>query len=168
MPVLLSDCLLIVVVQSLSHVQLFATPWTAAHQAPLSFTVSRSLLSQLYSLIQQHHSYDALYFMKLFFPHQVADYIFQRWPHQYVYPIPHHRLTRSLSFLWRGEGSVFPLFESQWDYDGCDRGKMTDGVCVTSGSVSCLIRHFRFTVPPCCEEALRSSRVSTDLRCVSA
>ena len=33
-----------VVVQSLSHVQLFATPWTAAHQAPLSSTISRSLL----------------------------------------------------------------------------------------------------------------------------
>ena len=28
----------------LSHVQLFVTPWIAAHQAPLSFTVSRSLL----------------------------------------------------------------------------------------------------------------------------
>ena len=32
------------VVQSLSCVQLFATPWTAAHQASLSFTISRSLL----------------------------------------------------------------------------------------------------------------------------
>ena len=32
------------VVQSLSRVQLFATPWTAAPQAPLSFTVSQSLL----------------------------------------------------------------------------------------------------------------------------
>ena len=31
-------------VQSLSHVQLFATPWTAAHQASLSFTTSQSLL----------------------------------------------------------------------------------------------------------------------------
>ena len=30
-------------VQLLSHVQLFATPWTAAHQASLSFTISRSL-----------------------------------------------------------------------------------------------------------------------------
>ena len=30
--------------QLLSHVQLFATPWTAAHQASLSFTVSQSLL----------------------------------------------------------------------------------------------------------------------------
>ena len=34
----------VVVVQSLSRVQLFATPWTAAPQAPLSFTISWSLL----------------------------------------------------------------------------------------------------------------------------
>ena len=33
-----------VVVQLLSHVQLFATPWTAVHQASLSFTISWSLL----------------------------------------------------------------------------------------------------------------------------
>ena len=33
-----------IVVQSLSHVQLFVTPWTAAHQASLSFTNSWSLL----------------------------------------------------------------------------------------------------------------------------
>ena len=31
-------------VQLLCHVLLFATPWTAAHQAFLSFTISRSLL----------------------------------------------------------------------------------------------------------------------------
>ena len=33
-----------VVVQWLSHVWLIATPWIAAHQAPLSFTVSQILL----------------------------------------------------------------------------------------------------------------------------
>ena len=33
-----------VVVQSLSCVQLFATPWTTVLQAPLSFTVSQSSL----------------------------------------------------------------------------------------------------------------------------
>ena len=33
-----------VVVHSLSRVQLFATPWAAAHQTSLSFTISRSLL----------------------------------------------------------------------------------------------------------------------------
>ena len=32
---------LIVIVQSLSRVQLFATPWTVAHQAPLSMRFSR-------------------------------------------------------------------------------------------------------------------------------
>ena len=32
------------VVQSLSHVQPFSTPWTAAYQASLSFTISSSLL----------------------------------------------------------------------------------------------------------------------------
>ena len=31
-------------VQSLSHVQFFATPWTAAHQASLSITNSQTLL----------------------------------------------------------------------------------------------------------------------------
>ena len=37
---LLSDLLLF----SCSHVWLLVTPWTAAHQAPLSFTISQSLL----------------------------------------------------------------------------------------------------------------------------
>ena len=36
--------MVVAVVQSLSHVQLFVTPWTAACQASLSFTISRSLL----------------------------------------------------------------------------------------------------------------------------
>ena len=43
----LTGCLLFsclsVFVQSLSHVQLFATPWTAARQASVSFTISQSL-----------------------------------------------------------------------------------------------------------------------------
>ena len=36
--------LIVVVVQSLSRVRLFATPWTAAHQASLSFSISQRLL----------------------------------------------------------------------------------------------------------------------------
>ena len=35
------------IVQSLSHVWFFATPWTAACQASLSFTISRNLLKRL-------------------------------------------------------------------------------------------------------------------------
>ena len=41
---LTSQFFVVVVVQSLSHVQLFATPWTAAHQASMSFSISQSLL----------------------------------------------------------------------------------------------------------------------------
>ena len=33
-----------VVVQSLNHIQHFATSWTVAHQASLSFTISQRLL----------------------------------------------------------------------------------------------------------------------------
>ena len=47
-----------VVSQSLSHVQLFATPWTAACQAPLSFTISRSLLK--FMSIQLSHPLSSL------------------------------------------------------------------------------------------------------------
>ena len=44
-------------VQSLSRVQLFATPWTAAHQASLSITNSRSLLKlmSIESVIPSSH-----------------------------------------------------------------------------------------------------------------
>ena len=44
-------------VQLLSHVQLFATPWTAAHQASLSFAVSQSLLKlmSIESMIPSNH-----------------------------------------------------------------------------------------------------------------
>ena len=37
----------VVVVQSLCHVRLFVTQWTAAHQAPLSYTISQSMLKFL-------------------------------------------------------------------------------------------------------------------------
>ena len=44
-------------VQSLSHVQLFATPWTAARQASLSITNSQSLLKlmSIESLMPSNH-----------------------------------------------------------------------------------------------------------------
>ena len=36
------------VVQSLSHVWLFATPWTAPYQASLSFTIFQNLLKLMF------------------------------------------------------------------------------------------------------------------------
>ena len=37
----------VVVVESLSRVQVFVTQWTAAHQASLSFTISRNRYFQI-------------------------------------------------------------------------------------------------------------------------
>ena len=44
-----------VVVQLLSHVQCFATPWTAARQASLSFTISRAgkVMSLLFNMLSR-------------------------------------------------------------------------------------------------------------------
>ena len=49
--------LIAVVVQSLSHVQLFATLWTAALQASLSFTISQRLLNlmSIKSVMRSNH-----------------------------------------------------------------------------------------------------------------
>ena len=47
----------IVVVQSLSRVRLFSTPWTAARQTPLSFIISWSLLKlmSIGSVVTSNH-----------------------------------------------------------------------------------------------------------------
>ena len=47
----------VAVFQLLSHVRLFETPWTAARQASLSFTISRSLLKlmSIESVIPSNH-----------------------------------------------------------------------------------------------------------------
>ena len=45
----------VVVVQLLSPFQLFATPWTAAIQAPLSSTVSQSLLMSIELVMQEKY-----------------------------------------------------------------------------------------------------------------
>ena len=44
----------VIVVHLLSHVQLFATPWTTARQASLSFIISRSLLKLMSSCSFKH------------------------------------------------------------------------------------------------------------------
>ena len=59
-------------VQSLSHVQLFATPWTAARQASLSIINSQSLLKLMFieSLMPSNHLilYHPLLLLPLIFP----------------------------------------------------------------------------------------------------
>ena len=51
------SCKVAVVIQSLSCVRLFATPWTAGHQASMSFTISQSLLKLMSTelVMQSNH-----------------------------------------------------------------------------------------------------------------
>ena len=77
-----------VVVQSLSCVQLFETPWTASCQAPLSLTISRNLLKFMYveSVMPSNHLFlchPLLLLPSIFssirvFSHESALHI--RWP----------------------------------------------------------------------------------------
>ena len=55
-------------VQLLSRVQLFATPWTAAHQASLSFTISKSLLKLMSSELMMPSNHLILCHNLLFLP----------------------------------------------------------------------------------------------------
>ena len=78
----------IVVVQFLSHVWLFVTPWSAAHQASLSFTISWSLLklTSIESVMPSNHltlCYPLLLLPSIFpsiraFSNESAPHI--RWP----------------------------------------------------------------------------------------
>ena len=60
------------VVQLLSHVQLFVTPWTVAYQASLSFTISQSFLKlvSIESMMPSNHLilYHPLLFLPSIFP----------------------------------------------------------------------------------------------------
>ena len=81
-------------VQSLSHVRLFMTPWTAAHQASLSFTISRSLfkLMSIESVMPSNHLilYHHLLMPSIFprikvFSNELALLI--RWPKYWSFSI---------------------------------------------------------------------------------
>ena len=63
----LQQVIVVAAVQSLSHVHFFESPWTAAHQASLSFTVSWSLLIFM-SIESMMPSNDILYHSLLFLP----------------------------------------------------------------------------------------------------
>ena len=58
----------VVVVQSLSRLQLFASPWTAAHQASLSLTISWSLLKFMSIVLMKPSNHLILYYPLLLLP----------------------------------------------------------------------------------------------------
>ena len=64
----------VVVVQSPSCVQLFATPCTSALQAPLSFSISQSLLRFIYiELVMLSQHFIAISDCPLLFPSSILD-----------------------------------------------------------------------------------------------
>ena len=98
-----------VIVQSLSRVQLFATPWTAAHQASLSLTVSQSLLQLMSneSVMPSNHlvlCYPLLCLLTIFssikvFSDESAFRI--RWPEYWSFSLsisPSNEYSRLISF----------------------------------------------------------------------
>ena len=80
-----------VVVQSLSCIQLFATPWTAARQAFLSFTISRSLLKLMSIESVMPSNYFILCCSLLFLPSIFPNFkVFSnelRWPKYWSFSI---------------------------------------------------------------------------------
>jgi len=81
-------------VQLLSHVQLFATLWTAAHQASLSITNSRSLLKLLSiaSVMPSNH----LILIKVFSNESVLP---NRWPKYWSFSVsPSNEYSGLISF----------------------------------------------------------------------
>ena len=97
---------MLLVVQMLSHVQFFATPWTAAHQASLSFTISQSLLKlmSLESMRPSHHliichplHLPSIFPSIMIFSSELALCI--RWPKYWSFSIgPSSELSGLISF----------------------------------------------------------------------
>ena len=96
-----------VVVQLLSHVQLCDTPWTAAHQASLSFTASQSLFKLMFteSLLPSNHLNLCCSFLLLpsifpsikVFSNELALCI--RWPNYWSFSIsPSNEYSGLISF----------------------------------------------------------------------
>ena len=82
---ILIDTRIFVVVQSIIHVRLFATPWTAASQVPLSSTISWSLLrfmSNQLVMLSNHLSQHQGLFSELDSLYQVAKVLELQLQHQ--------------------------------------------------------------------------------------
>ena len=93
-------------VQLLSHVQLFVTPQTAAHQASLSITNSRSLLN----------SCPSSWWCLLTISFSVIPFIFclQSFPASGSFPMSHFFVSGGQGIGASASGSVFPMNIQDW------------------------------------------------------
>ena len=94
-------------VQSLSHVQLFVTPWTAAHQAPLSITNSQSLLT-LISYPSSQWCHQTMSFYVIPFSH------LQFFPAPGSFPISKFFTSNGQSIGVSSSSSVLPMNIQDW------------------------------------------------------
>ena len=104
----LTSRLPVVAVLSLRHVQLFATPWTAGHQASLLFTISQSLLKlmSIESVMPSNHLilWHSLFLPSILpsirvFPSESALHI--RWPKYWCFSFsipPSNEYSEFISF----------------------------------------------------------------------
>ena len=108
------NSLFFVVVLSRRHVWFFVTPWTAAHQASLSFTISRSLFKLLSIELVMPSNHLILYYSLLLLPslfpsirvffNELVLYI--RWPEYWSFSIsPSNDYKLSLNV--RAESGLF-------------------------------------------------------------
>jgi len=110
----------LVVVRSLSHAQLFETPWTAARQASLSFAISRSLLKlmPIESVMPSNH-------LILCCPLLLLPSIFTSIRVFSNESALHIRLAKNWSFSFRispsNEYSWLISFRIDW-FESCPRG----------------------------------------------
>ena len=95
-----------VVVQSLSRDQLFATPWTAACQATLSFTISRSLLKLLSMELVMLSNHLILCHPLLLLP--------SIFPSIRVFPMSQHFASGDQSIGVSASASVLPINTQDW------------------------------------------------------
>ena len=100
------DINVVVVVQSLGCVQLFLTPWTAAYQVPLPFTISWSLLMSFESMKLSNHlifCYSCLFLPSVFLSIRVfSNGVCRRWPKYWSFSILPMSIQGWFPLRWTG------------------------------------------------------------------
>ena len=102
-PVNVGEVRVVVVVQSLSHVRLFSTPWTAARQISLSSTLSRSLFMSIELVILTVSSSATL-----------SSFCIQSFPASGSFPMSHFFKSGGQSIRVSVSASVLPMNVQDW------------------------------------------------------